>query len=112
MLDKNTLLEKYGTQSKIVTLKSVEADVKIQKLTIAQRQEVNDLLFGESKMQKAGKAMEVEVTRYQKASKLAVSYGLVDPKLTTREIEKLSEDAADFVDEVFNAIQEFDVPKK
>ena len=112
MLDKESLVEKFALQTKTVTIESAGGDVKIKKLTIAQRQEVNDLLFGEAKVAQANKGVEVEVTRYNKAAKLAVSYGLVEPKLSIREIEKLSEDANDFIMEVFNAIQEFDEPKK
>ena len=112
MLDKDSILEKFALQTKTVQIEAVGGEVKIKKLTIAQRQEVNDLLFGESKIAASGKQMEIEVTRYNKAAKLAVSHGLIEPKLTMREIEKLSEDANDFINEVFNAIQEFDEPKK
>lgn len=112
MLDRDSILEKFSLQTKVVTLDSVKEEVKVRKLTIAQRQEVNDLLFGDSKIAQSGKNVEIELARYNKAAKLAVSYGLVEPKLSMRELDKLSEDANDFIQEVFNAIQEFDEPKK
>ncbi len=112
MLDKEELLTKFGLGTKTVALESVDAEVEIKRLTIAQRQEVNEVLFGDAKIQKAGKNMEIEVTRYNKAALIGVSYGLTKPKLSTREISHLSENANDFIIEVFNAIQEFDEPKK
>ena len=112
MIDKESLFDKFSLQSKTVHIDSIDGEVKVKKLTIAQRQEVNDLLFGDAKVAKSGKNMEIEVARYNKAAKLAVSYGLSEPKLSMREIEKLSEDANDFIMEVFNAIQEFDEQKK
>lgn len=112
MLDKSAILEKFTLGTKTVALESIDGEVKIKRLNIAQRQEVNDVLFGEAKIQKAGKNMEIEVTRYNRAALLGVSYGLVEPKLTQREISQLSESANDFLNEVFNAIQEFDEPKK
>lgn len=112
MLDKTSLIEKFSSQTKSVAIESIGDEVKIKKLTIAQRQEVNETLFGTSTIQKAGKQIDIEVARYNKAAKLAVSYGLVEPKLSLRDIEKLDEDAEQFINEVFNAIQEFDEPKK
>ena len=112
MLDKEAMQEKFALQTKTVQIEAIGDEVKIKKLTIAQRQEVSDLLFGDAKIAQSGKPMEIEVARYNKAAKLAVSHGLIEPKLTMREIEKLSEDANDFINEVFNAIQEFDEPKK
>lgn len=112
MLDKESLLDKFTSQTKTVMIESVSDEVKIKKLTIAQRSEVNEVLFGEAKIQKAGKNIEVGVTNYNKAAKIAVSYGLIEPKLTLREIEKLDDTAEGFINEVFNALQEFDEPKK
>lgn len=112
MLDKDALLEKFTSQTKTVHIEAVGDEVKIKKLTIAQRQEVNDILFGNAVIQKTGKNVEVGITNYNKAAKVAVSYGLVEPKLTLRDIEKLDDTAADFINEVFNALQEFDEPKK
>lgn len=112
MLDKEALLEKFGSQTKVIEIESIGEEVKIKKLTIAQRQEVNDILFANAVIQKAGQPVEVEITNYNKAAKLATSYGLIEPKMSLRDIEKLSDDAADFINEVFNAIQEFDEPKK
>lgn len=112
MLDKETIIDKFALQTKTISLESIEGEVKIKKLTVAQRQEVNDILFGDAKVVGASRSVEVEVARYNKAAKLAVSYGLVEPKLSMRDIEKLSEDANEFIMEVFNAIQEFDEPKK
>jgi len=112
MLDKNSLLDKFTSQTKVILIDSVDDEVKIKKLTIAQRQEVNDILFGDAKMAKAGKSIDVGITNYNKAAKLAVSYGLVEPKLSLRDIEKLDDSANDFINEVFNAIQDFDEPKK
>lgn len=111
MLNKDALLDKFTSQTKVVLIDSVDDEVKIKKLTIAQRQEVNDVLFGDEKIGKAGK-VDVGITNYNKAAKLAVSYGLVEPKLSIRDIEKLDDSANDFINEVFNAIQEFDEPKK
>lgn len=111
-VSKETLLSNFELQTKEVELDSICETVKIKKLTIAQREEVNEILFGESKMQSSSKRVEIEISRYNKASKLAVSYGLVEPKLSLNDINKLSDSASEFISEVFNAIQDFDEPKK
>lgn len=112
MIDKEALISKFASQTKTVDISSIDAEVKIKKLTIAQRQEVNDILFAGSTLKKEGESVEVGVANYNKAAKLGVAYGLVEPKLSKKEIDSLSDSASDFINEVFNAIQEFDEPKK
>jgi len=113
MLDKKEFLNKYEPQTKVIALECMDgAEVKIKKLSVSQRQEVNDVMFGDAKFASGSKKMEVEVTRYNKASKLGVAYGLIEPRLSVSELDKLSEDVTEFINEVFSAIQEFDVPKK
>jgi len=112
MVDKKTLLKKFELQTKTVHIEAIDGDVKIKKLSIAQRQEVNEVLFGDATFSGDAANVEIEVTRYNKAAKLGVSFGLVEPSLSVDEIEQMSEDANDFILEVFGSIQEFDTPKK
>lgn len=112
MLEKSALLEKFSLQTKKVMIESVGEEVEIKKLSIAQRQEVNEILFGNVTVKEAGKQRDISISNYNKAAKLGVSYGLVSPKLTIHDLNKLADNAAEFINEVFNAIQEFDEPKK
>jgi len=111
-MTREDLLAKFGLQEKTVFIDSIGDNVKIKKLTISQREEVNEILFGDAKIQTGRKKMEVGIANYNKAAKLGVSFGLVEPKLTLSDIDKMSDDVSNFINEVFNAIQEFDEPKK
>lgn len=112
MITKEELLDKYSLQTKTVNIKAINAEVKIKKLTIAQRQEVDELLFGDAVAEGASKGIKVEIARYKKAAKLAVSYALVEPELKPADLDRLNDNATDFINEVYAAIEEFDQPKK
>jgi len=111
-MKREDLLARFGLQEKTVFINSIQSEVKIRKLNLIQREEVNDILFSNTKFLTGMKKVQVPMLDLSKAAKVGVSYGLVEPVLTLNDIEKFSEDSNDFIMEVFNAIQEFDEPKK
>lgn len=114
MINKKDLLEQFGIgESKTIKIEAIDGEVKIKKLTVAQRSEVNKKLFKDADPVELAKGqVAIDMVNFNEAAKLGVSYGLVEPNLSLRDIENMSENALDFINETFNAIQEFDEPKK
>lgn len=110
MLNKDDLKAKFALQTKTLHVKCVDDEVRIRKLTISQRAKVDEIMFADTQVQ--GEEIKVEINRYRKASKLAVCFALIEPELSLRDIDELGEDSVRFVDEVYSALVEFDVPKK
>ncbi|MDD5406013.1 MAG: hypothetical protein PHE73_03605 [Sulfurovaceae bacterium] len=113
-ITKEELFALYPAETKEMQVKAWQnMSVKIKKLTIKQDDEVQAMLMNNASANdlKDGK-LEVSVSLLQKSQWLAVSYALVEPRLTVDEISSLPTDAFAGVSEIYDALQEWGKPKK
>lgn len=113
-MTKEELFALYPTETKEIQVKAWQnKSVKIKKLTIKQDDEVKAMLMNNASADDlADGKFEVSVSLLQKSQWLAVSYALVEPKLTVDEISGLPTDALAGISEVYEALQEWAKPKK
>lgn len=111
MLKKEQLIQIYEPQSKVVYIKAVKEEVRIRKLTLAQRARVQEAMFGDKAVTKTGD-VPVEINGFAQGSKLAVSFALLEPEMSVRDLDALGDNAVDFINEIYSELEEFDRPKK
>lgn len=110
MLKIEDIRKKHPTQEKTVTIKAWGGDVRIRQLTIGERAEVMGMMMsGDGKV--VGKKIHTNAGQYAKSRILAASFALVEPSISYDELSALP-DAMDAVNEINEALNEFDAPKK
>lgn len=112
-MTKKELLEKFKPETKEIEVKAWGANVSIKKLTIKEANDVQSMLMNNATTEElqTGK-LEISVGKLQQSQWLAVSYALVEPKLTIDEISGLSTDGQLGIAEIYEALQAWDKPKK
>jgi len=110
MLDKNSLINGFELDTKTIQVKAWEKlgdnEVKIRRLSLKESSYINDILL-DGASPKDG-TFSIQINKLQKAQIETVFIALVEPKLTRRELEKLSDNAQSGIVEIYNAITEFD----
>ncbi len=107
MLDIQTLKDKFATQSKTIYVKAVDDEVRIRKLSIAQRARVDEIMFDGVVTDSKGE-VPISINNYRKATKLAISFALIEPEMSLKDLDELGDDSVKFIDEIYNALSEFD----
>jgi len=108
------LKSKFGTtETKEIEVKAWGGTVVIRKLTIAETNKINDLILSDATPEELenGK-MKVKVSKANEANILKVSFALVQPKMKPKELESLSPEAMDGINEIIEALEAWDKPKK
>lgn len=113
-MTKQELFALYPAETKEIQVKAWNNNkVKIKKLTIKQDDEVQSMLMNNASVgDLQGGKLEVSVGLLQKSQWLAVSYALIEPKLTVDELSGLPIDAQAGVGEIHEALQAWSKPKK
>ena len=110
MLKIEDIRKKHPTQEKTVTIKAWGGDVRIRQLTIGERAEVMGMMMaGDTKV--IGDKVQANAGQYAKSRMLAASFALVEPQISYDELSGLA-GAMEAVDEIYEALNEFDAPKK
>lgn len=112
-MNKKDLLNKFKTKTKEVTVKSWGEVVEIRELTVSESNEVQALMLNDSTSQDlANGNINVSIGKFEEAKTKAVSMALVNPKLTEDEINGMGATAKDGIGEIYEAIGDFNEPKK
>lgn len=110
MLKLEDIQKKHPTQEKTITVKAWGGDVRIRQLTIGERSEVMGMMMaGDTKV--VGDKIQANAGQYAKSRILAASFALVEPAISYEDLSSLH-GAMEAVDEIYEALNEFDTPKK
>ncbi len=113
-MSKKDLLTKFKTKSKEITVKAWDDEViTIRELTVSEANAVQERMTKDATETdvKSGK-MHVSVPNFVAAKIMAVSIGIVNPKLTESEIETMGITASAGITEIYEAIGALNEPKK
>ena len=111
-ISKDDLLSRFEVVNKQVYIEAIDSEVVLKKLSINQKNEVNQIMFGANPTADKNGQFQVNPVDWSKAALKGVQYGLVEPKLKPSELSSLSDEAEEFLSEVFNAIQDLSNPKE
>lgn len=113
MIEKNALLEKFKRNQKKIKVKAWGEEVVIQQLSVKEKSEVESFILGDATPEelrngtfKIGMAAAIE------SRILAVSYALVEPKMSVEDLNSLDASASEGLGEIYQAIEDFNTPKK
>lgn len=110
MLKFEDIQKKHPTQEKTITVKAWGGDVRIRQLTIGERSEVMAMMMsGDGKVVRD--KIRANAGQYAKSRILAASFALVEPAISYDDLSALS-GSMDAVNEINEALNEFDTPKK
>lgn len=93
------------TEEKVVNIKAWGGEVKIRPLTIAERNEVINLL------QKDGDINNAKIASLIEAQVLTAHFALVEPKISPDELKALPEKAFEGVKEICEEVDRLNVKK-
>lgn len=96
-------LSNFALKEKVVKIKAWDGEVKIRELTTKQRSEIIEIMQGDSLLDEKGSSLKL--SNLIKAQILTAHYGLVDPALSIKDIENLSESAFEGIKEINEAIE-------
>lgn len=113
MLNKEALLEKFKRNTKTVKVKAWGGEVVIQQLSIKEKSEIEAMIYGNATPEELQKGTyKIDMNAFISSRIKAVSYALVEPILSLEDLETLTGEASEGINEVHKAIEEFNVPKK
>jgi len=109
---KEQLFGRFGNTTKKIKVKAWNMEVEIRKLTVAESNSVNALLYADVPAQEAAKGkVEVSIGKMNESATLAVSFALVNPALTLLELGNLI-GAMEGITEIKQELDVWDKPKK
>ena len=113
MSKKQDILDRFKTEEKEIHVEAWGTDVTIRRLTIEERQRVEEAMMGDATVSDSvdGK-VAVKVTDLNASVYLAVSAALVQPRFKVAELKALSEDARPGINEIHRALEAWDQPGK
>lgn len=109
MLELKNLQEIYKTKEKVVTIKAWGGDVKIKELTTKQRSEIVEVMQGDSQIDEKGAGLKL--SNLTKAQVLTAHYALVEPAMSIKDIENLSESAFEGIKEINDEVEKLSKKK-
>ena len=113
MLDKSALLDKFKRNEKTLKVKAWGGEVVIQQLSIKEKSEIESMIYGNATPEQLRDGTyKIDMNALISSRLKAVSYCLVEPKLSVDDLETLTGDASEGINEVYKAIEEFNAPKK
>lgn len=112
-LSRENIIGKYKAESKTVNVKAWGGDVVIRKLRVAEANAVQAVMLKDMELTDVKDSkVEVSIGRANEAAILAVSFALVEPKLTVKDLNELPADAMEGVTQIKDALDNWDKPKK
>jgi len=96
--------DRFTTQERTIKVEALDnEEVTIRHLTVAERKRVDEVLGKDSTRNDKGRIV-FDTTSFVNSQLLAVSLGLVQPKMKIPELEKLSSQAVDAIGEIHEAV--------
>lgn len=112
-INKSELLNKFKTKTKEVEVKSWGMNVEIRELTVAESSEVQSLMLKDSTADELSSGtVNISMGKFEESKIKAVSLSLVNPKLSEGELSGMGSAASEGITEIYDAIGEFNKPKK
>lgn len=112
MLDKSLLFEKYNRGSKEVEVPAWGGTVKIQKLTIKEKTEIESILYANASQKELSKgSFKIDLSQMMAAQIKSISYALVEPSMSIEELEGLTGEAIEGLKQLAKEIDDFNTPK-
>jgi hypothetical protein len=106
-----SIFDKYKTEEKEIVING--ESLVIRKLTNKERNEINSLMLKDTNAKALEKGeIQISVGRMAEVQLLAVSYALVKPKMTKKQLEELSSDSQEVISEIYAELEAWDKPKK
>jgi hypothetical protein len=106
-----SIFDKYRTEEKEITLDG--ETLIIRKLTNKERNEINSLMLKDTNAKALEKGeIQISIGRMAEVQLLAVSYALVKPKMTKKQLEELSSDSQEIITKIYEELEAWDKPKK
>lgn len=113
MLNKEDLLGKFKRNEKTIQVKAWGGEVVIQQLSIKEKGEIEALIYGNSTPKELEKGtFKLDIKSLMASRMKAVSCSLVEPKMSVEDLESLTGDASEGINEIYKAIEDFNAPKK
>ena len=107
------LRERFDTPTKEIEVKAWGGKVTIKKLTIEEENRVQALLLSDVTPEELEEnKINVKIANAQQANLLKASLALVKPKMKPQELGALSPEAMEGVNEIIEALEKWDKPKK
>ncbi|MCR8685219.1 hypothetical protein [Campylobacter ureolyticus] len=103
MLELKDLQTNFAVKEKVIKIKAWNGEVKIRELTTKERSQIVEVMQGDSIIDEKGSTLKL--SNLTKAQILTAHYGLVEPSLSTKDIESLSESAFEGIKEINEAIE-------
>lgn len=102
------VFDRFVTDERTIAVEALDgAEVTIRELTVAERKRVDAELMKDAIVGEKGQ-LRPKPSSYQNSQILAVSLGLVEPKMSIQKLEKLSAGAVDAIAEIYEAILSID----
>ena len=107
------LRDRFKIDTKEVYIKAWGGNVTIKKLTIAEENKVNELLYSDvTSDELENNKIKVNISKANEANILRASFALVKPKMKPKELSSLPPEALEGVEEIIKALAEWSKPKK
>ena len=113
MLNKEMLLGKFERKQKTIKVKAWGGEVVIQQLSIKEKSEIEAMIYGNATPEELREGtFKIDMNALVASRIKAVSYALVEPKLSIEDLESLTGEAGEGINEVHSALEELNTPKK
>ena len=111
LLSKDDILKKFVTDEKVIDVKAWGGKVKIRKLTMKEKAEINELMLSDATQEELEKGqVRIAISKMAEVKMRAVAYALVEPRLSYNELRQLDGAAMEGVDEIYEELEKFDQP--
>jgi len=105
------IFDKFKNETKKIKIDGEE--VTIRRLTNKEANEVQEILLSDASSKEIENGeVKVSVGKLREVQLLAVSYALVEPKMSRDDLESLPEGSFDLISKIYEAVQNWDKPKK
>ena len=110
MLNLKEIQAQTIAKEEVIKLSSIDGEVKIKELSVKENNEVHRLLFKNAQI-KSKDDIKFDLANSIDALILKVHFGLVEPKMSVEQLNKLGSGAAEFLKEVAEAIDDLSAKK-
>lgn len=111
-MTKLKLLEKYKRATKTVEIKAWNTEVTLKQLSIKEGIEVQSILLDGQDLSKVKDKLQVDIVALTNSTVRTVSYALLEPKMSVKELESMGQDGLDGIQEIKQILDDWDKPKK
>lgn len=112
-VNKNDLLNKFKTKTKEIEVKAWDMTVEIRELTVSESSAVQAVMLNDSTSDDLSNGtVNISIGKFEESKIKAVSLSLINPKLSEAELSSMGSSASEGITEIYEAISEFNKPKK